>query len=75
MSESSLRAEVAKAISDGVGGADRIVSAATAVFVGGYEQPIVVLGGNEPDVILPPELKDLAPGIRLDVQAILAERG
>lgn len=74
MSNKSLRAEIAQAISEGVGGADRIVSAATAVFVAGHEQPIVVLGGSEPDVILPEGLRSLASGIRLDVQAILSQR-
>ena len=74
MSESSLRAEVAQAISDGIGGADRIVSAATAVFVAGHDQPIVVLGGDTPDVVIPEALSAMAPGIRLDVQAIMAER-
>jgi hypothetical protein len=74
MNKPSLRAEIAQAISDGVGGADRIESAATAVFVGGHEHPIVILGGNDPDVIVPEAMKSLVPGIRLDVQAILAER-
>lgn len=71
----SLRAEITSAISEGVGGAERVVTAASAIFVAGHDQPIVVLGGNEPGVIVPDSLHGLAPGIRLDVQAILAERG
>lgn len=74
MGNGSLRAEIVQAISDGVGGAERVVSAATAVFVSGHDQPIVVLGGDEPDVIVPDSLRELSHGIRLDVQAILAER-
>jgi hypothetical protein len=73
MSE-SLRAEITSAISEGVGGAERVVTAASAVFVAGHDQPIVVLGGSDPDVIVPDSLRELAPGIRLDVQAILADR-
>jgi hypothetical protein len=75
MSNLALRRDIAAAIHDGLGGqtdseekADR-----TLVFVDGYADPIVI-PGNPPDVIIPEALSALAPGIRLDVQAILAER-
>lgn len=76
MSEPSLRAEIAQAISEGVGGADRIWEGddETGVFVAGYDEPILIVDKPRPDVIIPDALSSLAPGIRLDVQAILAAR-
>lgn len=43
---------------------------ANHVFVEGFADPIVVL---DDDVIVPDALASCVPGIRLDVQAVLAE--
>lgn len=69
----ALQDQIAAAIKDGLSG-DAIVDEDgddRLVYVGDVVEPIRV---KSDDVIIPDALKSLGPGIRLDVQAILAER-
>lgn len=69
-----LKDEITDAIRDGFGhNACRVEIRhdRNFVYVEGHETPITVL---KDDVIIPTSLGNAAAGIRLDVQAILAER-
>lgn len=71
---SATRDRVANAIRDGINGGGGLATLeqrgeTTLVHVDGFAEPIVV---KDDDVDLPTWAEPLAPGIRLDVQAVLA---
>lgn len=70
-----IRYEIADAIKVGLGTGHYATGyggkGKVKVWVRGHDEPIVVM---DDDVIIPDDLSALAPGIRLDVQAILASR-
>lgn len=69
----TVRAEIARAIIDGFGGHATLQVEDERILVtpDGTQAPIVVL---DDDVLLPERLQHLAGSIALDVQAILAMR-
>jgi hypothetical protein len=73
--QTALHFRIADAIREGAGDAfvrlERSVSE-SRVFIAGCDEPIRCV---RDDVILPEPLKPWAPGIRMDVQAVLAEFG
>lgn len=77
MTALTLREQITAAIAEGLAepGHDRTRVEAGAdttwIWVDGFPEPIQV---KTDDVIVPPEFGDIAAGIRLDVQAILADR-
>lgn len=70
-----LTTEIGNAIAQGFGNIARAEHGVkeSKIYLDGYDEPIIVTSDPH-DVLIPDALKAVAPGIMLDVQAILASR-